>query len=195
MKSIISLSIILACVPALGASGFEEMSRAAAFEISGIPAVGEVFVPAVPAAADNGFPPAGGGAVFKGAFCWQRGKNADAERMGMPFSFCVDSMRIIGGLFDGPRLSISGNSVNGVFELKVGPPSDGLYKSTAVVFRKSVGASCSGGEDAYIEFSVLADARGQIAADPFIRAFYGSTSDLCGAQWKYSAVKYVATQR
>jgi len=180
--------VILACAPALYASDFENMRRATAFEFSGIPAGSGSVVPG-PTAPDRA------SFVFRGSFCWQRGKNFNAERMGMPFSFCVDSMEISGNIFEKPRLSVSGSGLSGSFDLKIGPPSDGLYKATTVVFKNSKGSACSAGEDAYIEFSVLTDSRGKIVAEPFLKAFYGRTPDMCHSQWRYSEIPYTFTAR
>lgn len=186
MKLAISLIAVLVCAPALRASDFESMRRMASFELAGIAASPAVSIPgpAVPERA---------GFIFRGSFCWQRGKDLNAERMGMPFSFCVDSMEISGDLFEKPLLNISGTGLNGAFALKIGPPSDGLYKATAVIFKSSNGSSCSAGEAAYIEFYVLADARGKIVAEPFLKAFYGRTPDICRPQWKYGEIRYEFT--
>ncbi len=187
MKLAMSLAAVLVCASALQASDFENIRRAAAFELSGVTADSQTNIPAPAAPERSGF-------VFKGSFCWQRGKNYNAERMNMPFSFCVSSLELSGGLFEKPRLHVIGKGLNGWFDLiKVSPPSDGLYKATAIVFKNAKGSSCSAGEDAYIEFNVLADARGKIVAEPFLNAFYGSTPDVCHSQWQYSEIKYAFT--
>ena len=187
MKLAMSLVMVLACAAALRASDFESIRRTASFEVSGVTAEPFSAIPAPAAPERSGF-------VFKGSFCWQRGKDSNAERMNMPFSFCVNSMQISGGLFEKPRLNILGKGLNGSFDLvKVSPPSDGLYKATAIVFKNRKGDSCSAGEDAYIEFNVLADSRGKIVAEPFLKAFYGSTPDLCHSQWRYNEIKYAFT--
>ena len=188
MKSMISLLVVLVCAPALSASDFENIRRTAAFELSGITAESASIAPGPIAPERSGF-------VFRGSFCWQRGKNFNAERMGMPFSFCIDSMEISGNIFEKPRLSVSGTGLSGAFDLKIGPPSDGLYKATTVIFKNGKGSACSAGEDAYIEFSVLTDSRGKIVAEPFLKAFYGRTPDMCNSQWQYSEIKYTFTAR
>ena len=186
MKSAIGLMVVLAGAQALHASDFENMRRTAAFELRGLTAESVAVIPGPAAPERTGF-------IFRGSFCWQRGKDLNAERMGMPFSFCVSAMEISGGLFEKPLLSVSGNNIKGSFGLRVGPPSDGLYKATAIVFKNGQGSSCSAGEDAYIEFSVLTDARGKIVAEPFLKAFYGQTPDICSSQWQYGEIKYTFT--
>ena len=186
MRAVMSLTVILACATALCASDFDSIRRMAAFELSGIAEKPAAVIPGPAAPERAGF-------IFRGSFCWQRAKDPNAERMGMPFYFCVNSMEISGDLFDKPLLNISGTGLNGAFGLRVGPPSDGLYKATAVIFKNGTGFPCSAGENAYMEFSVLADARGKIVAEPFLKAFYGRNPDVCHSQWEFSEIKYIFT--
>ncbi|OGS06655.1 MAG: hypothetical protein A2270_01375 [Elusimicrobia bacterium RIFOXYA12_FULL_51_18] len=191
MKSVISLFIVLVCAPLLYADDLENIMRAAAsFENHAIDlkTAAETTIFASPCPT---MPEAKEDFTFKYKFCWARGKNANAERMGMAYSFCIDSLKVTAGIRENPKLNVEGDVLNGSFDLKISQPSDGLYKATAVIFkREPLIQVCASAEAAYIELSLLIDERGKIVSDPEIKSFYGKTSDTCGSSWNYREIKY-----
>jgi len=190
MKSVISLFIALFCAPMLYAGDLENIMRAASFENHAIDlnaAAGTTIFasprPTVPEVNKN--------FTFKYKFCWARGKDANAERMGMAYSFCINSLEVTAGIRENTKLKVEGDVLNGSFDIKTGPPSDGLYKATAVIFkREPLIQVCAPAEAAYIELSLLIDERGKIVSDPEIKSFYGKTADTCGSSWNYREIKY-----
>ena len=185
MKSGLILVTILACAPALRAGDMENIKRTAAFENYAIDvkaALGSVSVAAPkPAAAwpKEDF-------TLRREFCWIRGKDSNAERLG------INSLEMTSGIRENPRLIVQGDVISGTFDLKISPPGDGLYRVTAVIFkREPLIQVCAPAEAAYIELDLLVDERGKIVADPETKSFYGSTENTCGSPWNYSEVKYV----
>jgi len=129
--------------------------------------------------------------VWRRDFCWTRGKELNADRMGMPATFCINSMAMTGGIHENPKLKLQGSVLSGTFDIKLGPPCDGLFKATAVIFeRKPLIQVCAPAEAAYIEFSILIDERGKIVSDPWTKSFYGTTPDTCSTAWDYREIKY-----
>ena len=189
MKPVPFLLVLLACAPALNASDLDNIRLTASFELSAakVFTIPETVIAEAPAPVVTG--------AVKGSFCWQRDRDAAADRMGMPSDLCINSMQITGGLFNSPRLTISGDRINGSFELRVGPPADGLHKSTAVIFTKRNGSGCGKGEEARLELSVLADARGMIVAAPYLKAFHSATPDICVSQWTRKEIKYTVSHK
>ena len=191
MKSALSLVMLLACASALSAGDLESIKRTAAFENYAIDvkaAIGSVSVPAPNPAATwpkEDF-------TLRRDFCWIRGKDANADRMGMTYSFCINSLEVTASIHENPGLNLKGDVISGLFDLKISPPGDGLYRATAVIFKREpmIGV-CAPAEAAYIELNLLIDERGKIVADPETKSFYGATEDTCGSPWKYSEIKYV----
>jgi len=191
MKSALSLIMVLACAPALSAGDLESLKRTAAFENYNIDikaAIGSVNLPAPSHAVTwpkEDF-------TLRRDFCWTRGKDFNADRLGMTYSFCINSLEITAGIHKNPKLNMKGDALSGTFDLKISPPSDGLYRATAVIFRREpLIQVCAPAEAAYIELNLLIDERGKIVADPWTKSFYGATEDTCGSPWKHSEIKYV----
>ncbi len=191
MKSALTLVMVLACASALHAGDMENIKRTAAFENYAIDikaAIGSISIAAPnPAVAwpKEDF-------TLRRDFCWIRGKDSNAERLGMAYSFCINSLEVTAGIRDNPRLIVKGDVISGTFDLKISPPGDGLYRATAVIFkREPMIQVCAPAEAAYIELNLLIDERGKIVADPGTKSFYGATEDTCGSPWKYSEIKYV----
>jgi hypothetical protein len=188
MKSVLSLIMTALCAQTLYASGLEDLRRTASFEFAERTAqVSAQPVPAAPvpdAVNDD--------SVFKGPFCWNRGRDVNADRMGLPESFCVRSMKITAGIHANPKLELAADELSGVFDLKLGPPHDGLFKATSIIFNRiPLIQVCAPAEGAYIELNVLIDERGKIVSDPELRSFYGATPDTCGSPWSYREIKYI----
>ena len=190
MKSAAILILVLACAPTLQAGELETIKRSAAFEYYPIDlktAVDAVRVPAPkPAAAwpKEDF-------TVRREFCWTRGKDLNAESMGMAYSFCINSMEVTDGIHNDPKLNLKGDILSGTFELKISPPGDGLYRAKAVIFkREPMIQVCAPAEAGYIELNLLIDERGKIVADPEVKSYYGATENTCGSPWKYSEIKY-----
>lgn len=188
MKAV-SIIILLASAQSLWASDLEQLRRTASFETSTIsmdvPAGLELTVPApVPERQEDGF-------VWRRDFCWTRGKEVHADRLGMPMNFCVNSMRLVGDVERAPKLELQGSALSGVYDLKLGPLCDGFRRATARIFDKTpMIMVCAAAESAYIEYSILIDERGKIVSDPETKSFYGTTPDTCGTPWNFREIQY-----
>ena len=191
MKSALTLIMLLVCASALNAGDLESLKRTAAFENHNIDikaALASVSLatpsPAVTWPKED--------FTLRREFCWTRGKDANAERLGMAYSFCISSLEVTASIHNDPKLNVKGNVLKGLFDLKISPPGDGLYRAKAVIFkREPMIQVCAPAEAAYIELYLLIDERGKIVADPETKSFYGTTEDTCGSPWKYSEIKYV----
>ncbi|MBI4801175.1 MAG: hypothetical protein HY796_01510 [Elusimicrobia bacterium] len=188
MKTV-SILLLLVCAQSIWAFDFEQLRRTASFDNSALglnASSGELNLAAPEPAArqDDGF-------IWRRDFCWTRGKELNADRMGMPVTFCITSMELTGGINENPKLKLQGSALSGTFNLKIGPPGDGLFKATAVIFeRMPMIQVCAPAEGAYIEFIILIDERGKIVSDPQTKSFYGTTPDTCSSAWNYREIKY-----
>ena len=165
------------------ASGLEDLARALP---PGQPAAGAV-VPSRPVPVAWTADPSGDNVLgFGERICWRRGKDQAADRLRMPESLCLRSMKIHIGGQSGPELELSGDGLGGVFALNLGPLHDGLLKASAIIFnRVPLIQVCASAEAAYIELSVLIDERGRIVSEPELRSYYGTTPDTCASPWNY----------
>lgn len=194
MKAV-SIILLLAGARSLWASDFEQLRRTASFEASApvmdVSAAGpDLAVPApVPGRQEDGF-------VWRRDFCWSRGKEVHADRMGMPMNFCVNLMRLVGDVQRAPKLELQGSAFSGVYDLKLGPVRDGFRKATARIFDKTpLIMVCAAAESAYIEYSILIDERGKIVSDPETKSFFGSTPDTCSTPWNFRKIQYEMKSR
>lgn len=192
---VVSIILLIAGSQSLWAADFEQMRRTASFETSAISldvsaAELDLAVAAPePAKQEEGF-------VWRRDFCWTRGKEVHADRMGMPSNFCVTSMRLVGDIVREPKLELQASAMSGVYSLKLGPMSDGFRKATARIFDKTpMIMVCAAAESAYIEYSILIDERGKIVSDPETKSFYGTTPDTCATPWDFREIKYEMKSR
>ena len=126
-----------------------------------------------------------------GTPCWQRTKEPGADRMGMPPAFCVRSMKIASGIHSSRALILSADGLSGIYDLRMGPAHDGLFRASAVIYdRTPLIMVCGPAESAYMELSFLLDERGEIVSDPEVRSFYGTTPDTCAYRWDYREIVY-----
>jgi len=177
---VVSIILLLACSQSW-ASDFEQLRRTASFETS---AAAFDLAASVSAAENDGF-------VWRRDFCWARGKEVHADRLGMPMNFCVTSMRLVGDIQREPQLELQASALSGVYALKLGPMCDGFRKATARIFDRSpMIMVCAAAEAAYIEYAILIDERGKIVSDPETKSFYGTTADTCASPWNYREIKY-----
>jgi hypothetical protein len=123
------------------------------------------------------------------AYCWGRAPHAKADAEGMPASFCVSSFQVRLRPDSSASLVLAGE-LSGEFPMQVKFIGDGLYSGTAAVFRRYKGSACTEGSDAVIEITVKMDARGAIIEEPAVKAFYGTTWDVCHSGWDYTEILY-----
>jgi hypothetical protein len=188
MKSVLIAIVAAFCAHTLNAAGSENAGKAAFSELSGM----SEAVP-VPPAAPAPLTKSAAAGVHGNPFCWSRGKDIGADRLGMPDSFCIRSMEFIPGFNEVSKLEIKGDVLNGIFDLKLGQQCDGFFKATAIIFsRVPMVQVCAPAEAAYIELDMLVDERGTIVSDPAARSFYGETSDACDSEWNYREIKYIS---
>jgi hypothetical protein len=192
---VVSIILLIASAQSVWATDLEQIRRTASFEASAISldvsAAGLDLAVAAPARAqqEDGF-------VWRREFCWARGKEVHADRMGMPANFCVNSMRLVGDIEKAPQLELQASAMSGTYSLKLGPLCDGFRKATARIFdRTPMIMVCAAAESAYIEYSILIDERGKIVSDPETKSFYGTTQDTCSNPWNFREIQYEMKNR
>ncbi|HNT97266.1 MAG TPA: hypothetical protein PKK31_03255 [Elusimicrobiales bacterium] len=181
MKLILVTVLMAAAMPLSAGETAIESLRAVSFDMPAA-AVPEAPAPAEP----KEVKPDG---LYR-AYCWGRAPHAKADAEGMPASFCVSSFQVQLRPDSSAFLVLAGE-LSGEFPMQVKFIGDGLYAGTAAVFRRYQGAACTEGTDAVIEITVKMDARGAIIEEPSLKAFYGSTSDVCHSGWDYAEIFYL----
>ncbi len=173
--------VLLAAAPVSASGTAMETLRAVSFDI---PAAA---VPAAPEPAEAREIKSDG--LYR-SYCWGRAPHEKADAEGMPAAFCVSSFRVQLRPDPAAFLVLDGD-MPGEFPLRIKFIGDGLYSGTALVFRRYQGSACTEGTDAVIEITVKMDARGAIIEEPSLKAFYGSTSDVCHSDWDYAEIFYL----
>jgi len=186
MRTVLNFAITALCAQTLYASGLEDLKRTVPFDLT------EIAAPARPASGAANVDSEDEEFTLKGPFCWRRGKEPAADRMGMPESLCIRSMSITAGINSGPKLRLTSDEFSGIYDLKIGAPHDGLFMITAIIFDRSpLIQVCAPAEAAFMELTVLIDERGKIVSDPELRSLYGVTPDTCSSPWDYREIRYL----
>ncbi|MEW5905213.1 MAG: hypothetical protein AB1734_00350 [Elusimicrobiota bacterium] len=180
MKLILVTVLMAAAMPLDAGETAMESLRSVAFDI---PAAA---LPAAPEPAETREVKPDG--LYR-AYCWGRAPHEKADAEGMPASFCVSSFRVQLRPDSSAFLVLDGE-ISGEYPMQVKFIGDGLYTGTAAVFRRYKGSACTEGTDAVIEITVRMDARGAIIEEPSVRAFYGTSWDVCHSGWDYTEIFY-----
>jgi hypothetical protein len=127
--------------------------------------------------------------------CYQRDADERADKMGMPKSFCIDSMKVEYSAVERSQLTVKGSPLQGTFPVKIEPAGEGLYKASAGIFGNREGSVCDEVLSAHIAVSVTMDKNGNIKPGSVqVEAETGYTYDSCHSPWEWRSVVFTQTR-
>ena len=121
--------------------------------------------------------------------CYTRGADTIADQLGMPWSFCLNSVTVELEAFKAV-VSVEGTNLRTRFELRDIPEHNGSYFMQVPLFSNGSNAViCDDATEASIILSFRMDKKGVIDQGSFaLSASSGETTDSCHSQMRETAI-------